>query len=352
VQGSLVGGGVVWRISRFWGTVGGRGASQKGLAVASRLPPHLKCATAVSTACLFVALIGLCFAAPVSARTRCSYSGLPDNVLTVTADRGALTQITRRGQRIVAGEFLEGRATCAGGVATVLNTDTIRVELRTDDDFVDLFLAGGPFEPGATPEAEGASEIEVDIVGPEPFGTVHGTRRADEFRWGPGVGRHAGLNLNPRTAGDADVDVTVRGGPFAVLEIDAGAGDDTVVPAPGALFPNNGAFTFGGTGNDRISGFGNSGGILVGNEGDDVLTGGRGDDNLIGFGGNDRIRAAGGADVIDLGPGRDLVRSGPGRDRIKARDSQRDTVRCGPGRDRVEADQRDGLRGCEVVSRQ
>jgi Ca2+-binding RTX toxin-like protein len=306
----------------------------------------VKCA-----AVLGVALIGVSFAAPASARTRCSYSGPPDNVLTVTADQGALTEIRRRGQRIVASELLGGTARCAGGVPTVRNTDTIRVEPRSGDDFVDLFLAGGPFEPGATPEAEGASEIEVDIVGPEPFGTVHGTRHADEFRWGPGVGRHAGLNLNPRSADDADVDVTVRGGPFAVLDVEAGAGDDTVVPAPGALFPNDGVFTFGGTGNDRISGFGNSEGILVGEDGDDVLTGGRGADNLIGFGGDDRIRAAGGADVIDPGPGRDLVRSGPGRDRINSRDSRRDMVKCGPGRDRVDADQLDRLRGCEQISR-
>jgi hypothetical protein len=71
---------------------------------------------------------------------------------------------------------------------------------------------------------------------PGGFAEVGGTRGADEFHWGPGPGNHPGLNLNPRDAGDRDVDVTVRG-LEAFLIANGAAGDDTIVPAPGARFP-------------------------------------------------------------------------------------------------------------------
>lgn len=185
------------------------------------------------------AVFGVGLAPQARARTQCSYSGPPANVLTVTADRGALAEVIRRGQRIIAREFLERPAKCAGGVPTIFNTDTIHVSVGTDDDFVDLFLGGGPFAPGATPEAEGASEIEIEIQ----FGlsgslaNVYGTRHADEFHWGPGPEPEPGLNLNPRNAGDVDVDVTARGGPHTFLDVEAGPGDDTIIPEPGPSFP-------------------------------------------------------------------------------------------------------------------
>jgi Ca2+-binding RTX toxin-like protein len=300
------------------------------------------------------AVLAVCCAAPAQARTRCSYSGPPDNLLTVTADRGALAQITRRGDRIVAREFLGASARCTGGVPTVLNTDTIRVNLRTDDDFVDVFLGGGPFAPGVTAEEEGASEIEIEVTTPGRFGslaTVHGTRKADEFHWGPGVNRNPGLNLNPLTSGDSDVDVTTTGTLDLTLVVEAAGGDDKIIPAPGAPFPNLGVFTFGGPGNDRLSALPNGFAILDGQGGADVLTGADRSDNLIGEDGDDRVDGAGGGDFIVGGPGRDLLRAGPGRDRISARDSRRDRVFCGAGRDRVEADRLDRLRGCERVRR-
>jgi Ca2+-binding RTX toxin-like protein len=339
--------------------------------MASRLAPYLKFATGVSRACLVVALVGLCFAVPASARTRCSYSGPPDNVLTITADKGALTEIIRRGRRIVARELLERPATCVGGVPTVFNTDTIHVSVATDDDFVDLFLGGGPFAPGATPEAEGASEIEIEIQFALSGGlaTVHGTRHADEFHWGPGPALTPGLNLNPRNARDMDVDVTARGGPDTFLDMEAGPGDDTVVPEPGASFPNSFVFADGEDGNDRLAALDNSESHMLGGDGDDVLTGGGLHDFMMGFGGNDRLSGGGGPDsvyggagrdLVDGGPGRELidgergmdrVLGGPGRDRIFSLDHLRETIGCGEGRDRVWPDRRDHLRGCEAIVR-
>ena len=305
-------------------------------------------------------LLGLTFAPDAEARMRCSYRGPPQNLLTVTADRGALGEIIRSGQKIVVREFLERPSPCQGGVPTVLNTDTIAVFPSGDDDFVDVLLGGGSFAPGATPETEGASEIEIEFEGRDAFGEVGGTRRADEFHWGPGAGNHAGLNLNPRDAGDQDVDVTVRGGPFAFLVATGARGNDTIVPAPGAPFRNDGVFSEGGRGDDRLIAPPNSGGILDGGAGDDVLVGGRQDDNLLGGDGNDRLQGAGGPDLIAAGQGRDLIFGGPGRDTINSgadvpgglpRDSARDRIGCGAGRDRVKTDGQDQLRGCEVIRR-
>jgi hypothetical protein len=107
----------------------------------------LNCAAVAS-----LILLGVSFTPTAAARTRCSYSGAPRHLLTVTADMGALGVITRSGRRIVVREWDERARPCRGGVPTVLNTDTIRVFLRTDDDDVDVLLRGGPFAPGATPE--------------------------------------------------------------------------------------------------------------------------------------------------------------------------------------------------------
>jgi Ca2+-binding RTX toxin-like protein len=218
--------------------------------------------------------------------------------------------------------------------------------------FGNVLLARGAFAPGATPELEGASEIEIEfeVRARGMFAEVSGTNRADEFHCGPGPEPHPGLNLNPRDAGDQDVDVTVRG-PGAYLVVGGAAGNDRIVPAPGAPFPNDGVVSSGGRGDDRLSAPRNSWGSLAGGPGDDVLIGGRQGDGISGGDGNDRLRAAGGADSIKAGPGRDPVFGGPGRDRINSRDSHRDRVRCGAGRDRVKADRRDRLRGCEVVRR-
>jgi Ca2+-binding RTX toxin-like protein len=253
----------------------------------------------------------------------------------------------------------------------VLNTDTIHVSVATDDDFVDLFLGSGPFAPGATPEAEGASEIEIEVEFGRSGGlaTVHGTRHADEFHWGPGPEPEPGLNLNPRNAGDLDVDVTARGGLDTSLGVEAGPGDDTIVPQRGASFPNSGVFADGEDGNDRLASLDNSGSTLLGGDGDDVLTGGGLRDFMMGFDGNDRISGGGGPDSLygdagrdrlDGGPGRDLidgergtdrVLGGPGRDRIFSLDHLRETIGCGAGRDRVWSDRRDHLRGCEAIVR-
>ena len=302
-------------------------------------------------AALGILLVGASFAPGAQARTSCSYLGAPANVLNVVvrdegaADEGADAEIRRKGQEIIVNEFLERPQPCAGGTPTVLTTDTINVLLLGDLAFADVRLGGGPFAPGATPETMGAPEIEIRVTGEGAHATVVGTSRADEFHWGPG-GTNAGLNLNPRSVGDRDVDVTVADrGSFLIAE--GGAGNDTIIGQPGARIPDS-AFSKGGRGDDLLRAP-RSGAILQGGPGNDKIAGAGWYDLIDGGPGNDRVTGGGGADEITGGPGKDRLFGGAGRDFINSRDSARDTVRCGPGKDRATADRRDRVRGCERI---
>jgi len=321
-------------------------------------------ATVVAAGVLAIAML----LAPVAhAKTSCTYTGAPANLLTVT-DNGDLPTVVieRRGLEITAHEIFEAPEPCAGGTPTVLNTDTIVVRTSADDpaagNVVDVRLDGGPFAPGATGEPEGAAEIEIHIADAR-FARVIGTSADEEFRWGPG-GALPGLNLNPRNDGDRDVDVTV-GGEASFLIANGAGGDDTITAQPGASI-RDGVYSVGGPGNDLLrappgtdalieGGSGND--VIIGSRKDDLFDGGRGNDRVSGRAGWDRITGGRGNDRLSGGSGRDNITGGRGTDRlsggsgddvINSRDSNRDSVSCGPGRDRVKADRRDHLRGCET----
>jgi hypothetical protein len=83
--------------------------------------------------------------------------------------------------------------------------------------------------------------------------------------------------------------------------------------------------------------------------GGDRLLGGRGDDDLFGGPGRDRLSGGPGRDRLAGGPGPDTLTAGAQRDVVDARGGGRDLVICGSGRDTVRADDRDRLRGCELV---
>ena len=296
------------------------------------------------------AVLGLLAAGAVpdaDARTQCSYGAGPPGELAVTATGNSEAVIRRRGEEIDVREFL-GRQRNCGAVATVFGTDSINVRIRGLAG-AELRLDGGPFGPGATPETEGVPEIEVEFRGAFAVALVTGTPGADELHWGAG-GAHPGLNLNPLSAGDRDVDVTVKGlGSFLVAS--GARGNDTIVPSPGWAGSGDVAYSDGGPGNDLLIAPTKRGGILEGGPGADQLISGRAGDLLQGGPGSDKITGQGGMDMITGGRGSDLLSGGPGPDRINTRDESRDTVRCGAGRDRVNADRKDRLRACEAIDR-
>jgi len=283
----------------------------------------------------------------------CSYKGAPARVLTVTV-ADSVGEIRRRGAQIEVREQGEDPARCSGDTPTVRNTDTIRIVL-VELSFVDLDLSGGAFAPGATPETEGASEIEIELGLDLGTADVYGTSGNDEWHWGPG-GANPALNLNPREAGDRDVDVRIVGtqDAYGSLIANGGDGDDTIIGAPNARVRGQ-LISFGDAGDDLLStpaiaGEREFGAELHGGPGDDTIAGGGHDDELSGDAGNDRIDGRSGADKITAGPGRDRIAGGAGQDTISARDAVSEAVSCGSGRDRATVDTFDELRDCEQVA--
>ena len=297
-----------------------------------------------------LAVVGVTVPSSAHAVTTCAYAGPPANRLTVTVTGGSIAVLERRGAEIFAGDSERSRKPCGGGTPTVTNTDTIAVRFSGSVAFGELHLDKGPFAPGASPESEGAPEIEIQLSGTGAGFSAIGTPGDDVFRWGAGA-THAGLNLNPSDAGDQDLDVTVTGGASAPLLIAEGnAGDDTITGDPIELL---GVVTAaGGSGDDIITAPGGKvAAFFEGGPGDDVITGSARNDVLRGDAGRDRIAGGAGADNITGGAGADRIAGGVGGDFIKVRDDARDSVSCGAGRDRVNTDRRDVVNGCERINR-
>jgi Ca2+-binding RTX toxin-like protein len=193
---------------------------------------------------------------------------------------------------------------------------------------VAISLKGGPFAPGATPEADGAPEIEITLRG-RGGGILSGSPGADHFSY-MSAGGQSGLNLDSSPT-DQDIDL-ITPDHRTFLVADAGPGADTidVLNRPKVEVQERG-----GPGDDVLSavGDGSLGAILEGDEGADQIVGSAGDD------------------IITPGPGADLVRAEGGADEIKnPPDRGRDSIDCGGGRDLVvERDRIDRLRACETV---
>lgn len=85
------------------------------------------------------------------------------------------------------------------------------------------------------------------------------------------------------------------------IEVNAGAGSDSVIISPRILIP---ATIRGGSGDDRLRGGG----------GPDKVIGGAGNDDLMGEGGSDWLFGGPGADWLLGGPGNDRLVGGPGAD--------------------------------------
>jgi hypothetical protein len=261
-----------------------------------------------------VALIAALTLPPAaSASVSCS---LTTGVLTVDISTGTAQVGIQRGTgggasdiNVYDGGVNGGTLQGCTGSPTVNNTDSIQVTdtVASHSATLELDLQHGPFEPGATAEGTGTSEIEVTFNGSD--GTdrlrlVGQSTAANTFVFGQTGASAVGGNLNA----DADVDdvivnngeqmfleggsqaddISVAGGTgftgpvpyvsggFSVLHIDGGLNDDDLTAGPGGWVL------------DLSSAFGND--TLNGGSGDDVLGAwGPGDDAVDGAGGNDLI---------------------------------------------------------------
>lgn len=265
--------------------------------------------------------------------------GPTDNELQVNEPNFGSVAVQRSGAEILVIDKLAGGAgqvvRCAGPVATIDNIDLVHVTVSNGDptDYTYFWLdeSGGSLAPGATPETDGQSEIEVRVESASP---TPSPALWVKLIGQPGPDRIvvddqqqtllADLNADGQSH---DVELAAKDAGF--LEVFGGAGDDAI-SVPGSLafehtkikgqagndaLAANGADISGGPGNDLIHG-GWFGEFFSGNAGNDRIFGGKGPDHLNGGSGRDLLNGGPGGDVLSGGPGKDKLRGGSGQDRL------------------------------------
>jgi hypothetical protein len=252
-----------------------------------------------------------------SASSACSYNTSNHNLLIFDHSGTAPLKIFRT----TAGELRFSDGTSGTGfscfvpntpnTATLFNTE--RIAVFSDDadvahDASDGFIideGNGPLGPGATPESDGNSEVEIQIDtqhAPAQL-TVIGTNGDDEIR----VGSGGQVNLSSAAAQGIDQDVDVT--PFT---------QPTVVNL------------FGRGGSDLLSGHGN-----------EI------DGSVAPYTGFMKLNASVGNDLLIGGNNGDGLKGGPGSDRYFGVDGRTDVVSelDGDGDDTATIDSRDDLHG-------
>jgi hypothetical protein len=295
---------------------------------------------------LVVAVSGAVFlglAAPAQAAFSCSYDPL-SSTLTVTTDESA--SLHRSADSFVLYVPNHGDNACGG--ATIHNTDQIEVQGTPAISF-ELDMGDGAFAPGATPEADRSSEIEVDVHDPGTLQLALPPARTSLLYAGD-----QGLSWTK----DDDPDITVSG-----LDRDPTHGGGVlIIPWPDAA-------TF------KVSGQGGHGTgvtpivdkLMVEGHylhaGRVIATGGAGPDRMIGSltgqnklsgaGGNDELHGGPLADILSGGAGNDIITGGAGADSIKGGDGD-DAMTTGDpeanGYDDGANDRVDGGRGTDTAS--
>ena len=262
----------------------------------------------VAASCLALAMAGT--PASVSGHSWCTYANGVVR-LNLAADHVIRLLVVER--RIEFADLTHYQFRGACGSATVRNTNRIRItEDEPGNSRLQFDQQIGRFAPGRTLEANGRSEIEVNL------GTLRdiwimGRMTSEVVTIG-----ELGVNLN----GDGDVDLI--GSHLAEITVFASDGHDVVRATGGS-----------GTGDRWLP---PTWGYLSahGGEGDDLLSGTRRNDHFYGNGGFDELAGRGGRDSLDGGNYSDVIVGGDGGDYILG-GSWRDVVKAGPGADFIDA---------------
>jgi Ca2+-binding RTX toxin-like protein len=298
-------------------------------------------------------MTGLIFAAPFLAKGWASEAATPPatcvyldagppgpegNELQITEPNFGNVAVRRSGNQILAIDQTAGpngqTVDCAGPASTVQNIDLVHVTVvsgeATDYTYFSLDETGGMLEPGATPENDGQSEIEVQV---DPSSATEVPALWVKLIGQPGPDQQVVDDQQRTLIADLDGaeptrDPELTATDASFLEIFAGPGDDRIsVPGSQAfehstikgqdgndVLSANGADIFGGPGDDVIQG-GWFGEFFSGNAGNDRIFGGKGPDHLKGGPGRDHLNGGPASDVLRGGPGKDKLRGGPGGDR-------------------------------------
>jgi Ca2+-binding RTX toxin-like protein len=157
---------------------------------------------------------------------------------------------------------------------------------------------------------------------------IIGTARADTLALRLAPGQPNTLDVD--VGDDGTVDFSFDRSTFGAINVQGGAGDDTIrIDETQGAITDDAITLDGGPGNDTLIG-GSGSDVLDGGGGDDVLRGGDGDDVLIGGPGNDQVDGGRGSDTASLGSGDDRFIWDPG--------DGSDAVDGGAGNDALELD--------------
>jgi RTX calcium-binding nonapeptide repeat (4 copies) len=250
--------------------------------------------------------------------------------------------ITRFGDQIavVTGPGGDGEVLvpCSGGTPTIANTDLVAVQQSPAAGFslIAIDIRSGALAPGATPEADGTSEIEVSVsmAGDDSFLIVQATDAPETIQAGTTASGAAGLNLNAAGEPTPDPDIELVAG--ALMFVSGGGGADTISGQGGSGFA-------GPLQTALLGAFGEGGrDLLVAGPAGALLSGGGNPDRLIG---SDR------RDYLQGGNGKDVLLAGRARDEVSAVDGRRERIRCGRGKDEGVVDRKDNAKGCEDLRR-
>jgi RTX calcium-binding nonapeptide repeat (4 copies) len=124
--------------------------------------------------------------------------------------------------------------------------------------------------------------------------------------------------------GDGALPLSFDRATFTAIKVTLGRGDDAFTVSPGSALTTEDLDVDGGAGDDTITGSGGAD-TLIGGPGDDAIQGGDGDDIVFGDGGADVVDGQRGTDSEFLGGGRDTAVWNPGEGS--------DSIDGGAGRD-------------------
>lgn len=305
-------------------TRGRTGIARRLRHLASALPVALACAALWPSASQ--AFVG------------CTHSGTTLGVFATTDDDRVT--VLRSGQAIfvlAGGDFGPHiLLACVGGAPTVQNTDLISVENGPSDfaPSVTIDLSAGPMAPGATPEPDGTSEIEIRANATGRYGVfaIRGTEGSDTFHLGTTASGAPGINLNPaEETANPDADVEFAGRQLPVL------------------FGRGGADTLAAQGAAGFAGPWTAPLFAAGGDGADAMGGGTGFNFFLGGDGRDRLFGSRGKDIFLPDAGRDRVATGAGPDAVVADEGNRDKINCGGGKDIALLDPDDKGASCKRV---
>jgi RTX calcium-binding nonapeptide repeat (4 copies)/Divergent InlB B-repeat domain len=247
----------------------------------------------------------------------CSYDASSREVaihagLTYASNFDDLVAVEVKILTVDAGQIVYEYSPCSD--ATVMNTDVIRMSGEIPA-YILLDFGETGFAPGATPEPDGESEIELhfDVTGSN-YMSVMTTNMAENITFGD-----QGWNLN----GDGDIDVFPVGIGTVLLESMGGADQLSGLGGRGTGSPALLRLSLtGGDGPDRVVGNdlqnsligGNGPDTVIAKKGRDWVWGTKGSDVLRGGGDKDKLFGGNGADEMNGGQGVDECRGEKGRD--------------------------------------